>query len=431
MSDAVNKVEGVVPALQDAAPSEPHGPEEVPGQPREDGLEDDASCWGSPWSAVEAGWDGEEPYQPKSQGQDGEEPYQPKSQGQDGEEPYQPKSQGQDGEEPYQPKSQGQDGEEPYQPSSGNRDGEEAVGSSAESGAETQADGAEGPPPPPAATGSTAPATPEASGGGSSPPPEERPMTLMEHLGELRVRLVRCCIGVGLAFCLTYSFAEELFRALCQPVVNALPPGSKLIFTALPEAFFVHLQVGLVAAIFVACPYIFYQIWCFISPGLYEEEKKYMLPIAGFSALFFITGAAFCYFIVFPFAFTFFMGYASESIAAMPSLKEYLGFALKLLIAFGLIFEMPLFAFFLARMGVITATMMRSVRRYAVLVIFIVAAILTPPDVISQLLMAMPMLVLYEFSIAVAAAFGKKPKKDMAEETEEKSAAKEEESPAA
>lgn len=243
-------------------------------------------------------------------------------------------------------------------------------------------------------------------------------MTLMEHLGELRTRLVRSLIAVALAFTVCYSFAEMLFKELCRPVVAALPPGSKLIFTALPEAFFVHLQVGVVAAVFLASPYIFYQIWGFIAPGLYDEEKRHMIPLALCSALFFIVGAGFCYFVVFPFAFTFFVGYANESIAAMPSLSEYLGFTLKLLIAFGLIFEMPIFALFLARMGIITAAMMRNVRRYAILVIFVVAAILTPPDVVSQLLMAAPMLVLYECSIWVAAAFGKKPKAEAEAEKE-------------
>ncbi len=244
---------------------------------------------------------------------------------------------------------------------------------------------------------------------------DEKPgMTLMGHLGELRTRLVRAFIAVGLCFVLCYSFAERLFAELCKPLIAALPEGSKLIFTALPEAFFVYLQVGLVAALFLASPYLFYQIWAFVAPGLYEEEKKYMLPMASISALFFISGASFCFFVVFPYAFTFFVGFASEDIAAMPSLSEYLGFSMKLLIAFGLIFEMPLFTFFLSRMGLVTAARMRSVRRYAVLCIFIVAAILTPPDVISQLLMAMPMMLLYELSIGVAVMFGRKKKEESA-----------------
>ena len=160
--------------------------------------------------------------------------------------------------------------------------------------------------------------------------------------------------------------------------------------------------MAFVTGLFVTSPYIFYQIWAFISPGLYEEEKKGLLPIALLSAIFFIGGGVFCYFIVFPYAFNFFLGFSSEQIQAMPRITDYLDFVIKLLLAFGLIFEMPLFSFFLSRMGLITAQMMRKARRYAVLCIFIVAAILTPPDVVSQLL--------------VAAAFGRKKKEKKEEE---------------
>lgn len=256
-------------------------------------------------------------------------------------------------------------------------------------------------------------------------PPEAKAMTLMDHLGELRNRLVRSAIAVGLAFAATYSLADLLFKELMRPLLAALPPNSKLIFTALPEAFFVYLQVGFVAAIFLASPYIFYQIWGFIAPGLYDEEKKYAIPMAFCSAFFFTLGAAFCFLVVFPFSFTFFVGFATDDIVAMPSLSEYLGFALKMLIAFGLIFEMPLFTFFLSRMGLVTASMMRNVRRYAILIIFIIAAILTPPDVVSQLLMAIPMLLLYELSIFIAVAFGRKSKAERdAQEEKDAEAAK-------
>ncbi|HEU6438075.1 MAG TPA: twin-arginine translocase subunit TatC [Nitratidesulfovibrio sp.] len=235
-----------------------------------------------------------------------------------------------------------------------------------------------------------------------------RSMTLLDHLSELRVRLVRSLIALAVGFFACYGFAEELFNYLMIPLTRALPSGSKLIYTALPEAFFVYMQVALVAGAFLASPYLFYQIWLFIAPGLYDEEKRHVIPIAGASALFFVAGAAFCYFQVFPYAFEFFVGFATDTIAPMPKLDEYLGFTLKMLLAFGLIFEMPLFAFFLARLGIVTAQWMRKTRKYAILAIFIVAAILTPPDVFSQLMMATPMLVLYEISIIVAAVFGKK-----------------------
>lgn len=257
---------------------------------------------------------------------------------------------------------------------------------------------------------------------------EEEPLSLLDHLSELRVRVVRCFIAIGLGFMLCYSFAERIFNELMVPLVSAMPPDSKLIFTALPEAFFVYMQVAFVAAIFVVSPYIFYQVWAFISPGLYEEEKKTAIPIAFFSATFFISGAAFCYFQVFPYAFQFFMGFATDLILPMPSLSEYLSFALKMLIAFGLIFEMPLFAFFLSRIGLVTADMMRKFRKYAVLCMFIVAAILTPPDVFSQTLMAGPMILLYEISILIAAVVGKK-KKDESEEGQDEEGAQSAEKP--
>lgn len=240
---------------------------------------------------------------------------------------------------------------------------------------------------------------------------DERPMGLLDHLGELRSRIFRGLVAVVIAFCGCYSFAGRLFEYLAMPLLKVMPTDSKFIYTGVAEGFFVELKVGFVAAIFVACPYLFYQIWAFIAPGLYDEEKKYIIPLSLFSALFFIGGAAFCYFGVFPVAFMFFLSYSTDSIVAMLSISEYLSFALKMMLAFGLIFEMPLFAFFLARMGLITAEKMRKVRKYAVLAVFIIAAILTPPDVFSQTMMAVPMLILYELSIYVAAAAGKKPKK--------------------
>ena len=263
-------------------------------------------------------------------------------------------------------------------------------------------------------------ALPAASGGGEPPvpagpagspaeePEEEKPMTLLEHLGELRRRLVRGFLAVLIGFFACYGFAKELFYYLSLPLLKVMPADAKFIYTGVAEGFFVDLKVSFVAGLFVACPYLFYQIWAFIAPGLYEEEKRYVAPLAFTSALFFLGGGLFCYFVVFPFAFTFFMSYSTDNIVAMLSINEYLSFALKMLIAFGLIFEMPLFSFFLSRLGIISAQWMRNVRKYAVLAVFVIAAILTPPDVFSQLLMAAPMLVLYEISILVAAAVGKK-----------------------
>ena len=221
---------------------------------------------------------------------------------------------------------------------------------------------------------------------------------------------------VGFIAC--WAVVDPIFDALVAPLLSVLPDGSHAIYTTLPEGFFTRMHIAFVAGVFVSSPAIFYQVWAFIAPGLYEEEKRSIIPVAIMSALCFVSGGAFCYFVVFPNAFAFFMSYATDSIVAMPKISDYLSFVLKLILAFGLVFEMPLFAFFLARMGIITAELMRRVRRYAILGIFIVAAILSPPDVVSQLLMAAPMLVLYEVSIFVAAGFGKKAAKD--DESEEK-----------
>ena len=247
---------------------------------------------------------------------------------------------------------------------------------------------------------------------------DDRPMGLMDHLSELRGRLVRCTVAVMVGFIACWAVVDPIFDALVDPLLKVLPEGSHAIYTTLPEGFFTRMHIAFVAGVFVSSPVIFYQVWSFIAPGLYEDEKRHILPVAFMSAFFFVSGGAFCYFVVFPQAFAFFVSYATDSIVAMPKVSDYLSFVLKLILAFGLVFEMPLFAFFLARMGIITAELMRRVRRYAILGIFIVAAILSPPDVVSQLLMAAPMLVLYEISIYVAVAFGKKPaaKDDESEE---------------
>lgn len=243
-----------------------------------------------------------------------------------------------------------------------------------------------------------------------TPDPSEKPMSLLDHLNEMRWRLVRCLIAAAVGFCVCWAFVEPIFAVLVKPLLAVLPDGGNAMYSTMPEAFFIRMFVACIAGVFLASPVIFYQIWAFISPGLYEEEKLFIVPVAIISAVFFVGGALFCYHIVFPFAFQFFMSYNTEQIRVMPRISDYVDFVLKLLIAFGLIFEMPLFAFFLSRMGVLTAAMMRRARRYAILGIFIVAAILTPPDVLSQLLMAVPMLVLYEISVIVAAVFGKKKK---------------------
>lgn len=239
--------------------------------------------------------------------------------------------------------------------------------------------------------------------------PEEKTMGLLEHLAELRSRLVKAVIAIAVGFGLCWAFVDPIFNILLEPLLKVLPQGTHAQYTTLPEAFFARMQIAFVAGAFLMSPFVFYQIWAFIAPGLYDEEKRYIVPIAILSAIFFISGALFCYFIVFPFAFNFFISYSTPEIVITPKVSDYLSFVLKLIFAFGIIFEMPIFTLFLARLGIITAALMRKGRKYAIVGIFILAAILTPPDVVSQLLMACPMLLLYEVSIGVAAVFGKKP----------------------
>ncbi len=245
----------------------------------------------------------------------------------------------------------------------------------------------------------------------------EHKMPFTEHLEELRRRLIICFVAVGVGFVICYFFSKQLFEILMRPLLQVMPPEESLIFTALPEAFFTYLKVALLAGIGLASPVIIYQFWRFIAPGLYHKERRALMPIVLFSTFFFVGGALFGYFVVFPFGFKFFIGFASDNIRAMPSIREYLKFAAKLLFAFGFIFELPLFTFFLARLGLVNAELLRSKQKYAILVIFMLAAILTPPDIVTQVMMAGPLLILYELSIWIAKVFGRKPL-DLEEEEE-------------
>lgn len=233
-------------------------------------------------------------------------------------------------------------------------------------------------------------------------------ITFTSHLEELRKRIIICISAVAVGFLASYFFSEQIFTILVKPLKEELPPDSLLIFTGLPEAFLVYLKLAFFTALFLSSPVILWQVWCFIAPGLYDREKKYVYPFVIFSTLFFVAGVSFGYFIVFPLAFKFFMGYSTELIKPLPSVKEYLSFSCKMLLAFGIVFELPLFVLFLAKIGVVNERMLRSQRKFAILGIFIAAAVLTPPDVVSQILMAFPLIILYEISILVTKFFGKK-----------------------
>jgi sec-independent protein translocase protein TatC len=246
-------------------------------------------------------------------------------------------------------------------------------------------------------------------------------MPFTQHLEELRKRLVVSAVAILVGFLISYAFKERIFEVLMKPWLEAMPKGveSKLIYTAPHEAFFTYMKVSFIAGVGLAVPVILFQIWRFVAPGLYENEKRYMLPIVFLSSLFFLGGACFGYFFVFPVGFQFFTSFASEFITPMISTKEFLSFTIRLLLAFGFVFELPIFAFFLARLGLISADFLKRQRRIAVVVIFIIAAALTPgPDLFSQLMMAGPLLVLYEVSVWITHFFGRKPAADESVEEE-------------
>ena len=248
---------------------------------------------------------------------------------------------------------------------------------------------------------------------------EEEKIPFTDHLEELRERIIKSFIAVAVGFAVCYGFKEKLFELITRPLIAVMEKGDQLIFTGLPEAFFTYLKVAFLAGLILAGPVIIYQFWMFVAPGLYKKERRVMIPIVVLSTFFFLGGALFGYFIVFPWGFQFFLSFASDSIKALPSMKEYLSFATKLLLAFGLVFELPIVITFLARLGLVTVPFLRANRKYAVLIFFVGAAMITPPDVVTQIMMAFPLMLLYEISIWGAIVFGQKETKD--EEDEEAS----------
>jgi sec-independent protein translocase protein TatC len=236
----------------------------------------------------------------------------------------------------------------------------------------------------------------------------------MAHLEELRKRLVVCAIAIGIGFIFSYIFSKRLFSLLIMPLEKVLPPESSLIFTNLPEMFIAYIKVALIAGILLALPVLFYEAWMFIVPALYQKERKYLVPFVVFSSMLFAAGALFGYFVVFPYGFKFFIGLATENVQALPSVKQYFSFSTRLLLAFGLVFELPVAVFFLSKIGLINPGLMKKNRKFAILGSFVTAAILTPPDVATQAMMALPLIVLYEISIIVSKLAYKKAEEDEA-----------------
>ena len=238
---------------------------------------------------------------------------------------------------------------------------------------------------------------------------ENLPFT--KHLEELRRRLIISAAAWLVTFIGCYSYSEQLFQFISEPVRAALPQGSSLVFINATEPFFTYLKIAAVAGLLLALPVIFWQLWGFVAPGLYAHEKKFAIPFVFASCLCFGAGTYFGFSFVFPTIFTFLIKYGTSTgdISAMLSMGQYLSLSSKLLLAFGLIFELPIIIFFLARMGIVDHLWLRKNRKYALIVAFIVGAILTPPDVFSQTALALPFILLYEVGIWVAFFFGKRP----------------------
>ena len=254
---------------------------------------------------------------------------------------------------------------------------------------------------------------------------DEKKLPLTAHLQELRKRLILSFIAIGIGFGFCYAFSDSLFNILAGPLLKVMPQGGSLIFISVAEAFFTYMKVGFIGGLILASPFVLYQIWAFMAPGLYRHEKKYVVPFVLLGSFFFALGIFFGYHVALPAGFKFLLGYASDFIKPMPNMKEYLSFSIKFLLVFGLVFEFPVVLLLLTRIGVIDAKTLARQRKYAILLIFIFAAMVTPPDVISQVMMALPLIGLYELSILLARLFGKKPVSVTAQEggREEKASA--------
>lgn len=229
---------------------------------------------------------------------------------------------------------------------------------------------------------------------------------LLDHLIELRTRLVRCILALTVAFAVCLYFADEIFGFLVRPLTQAFPAGQgKLIYTQLYEAFFVELKVALFAAFFVSFPVIANQLWAFVAPGLYAREKKAFLPFLFATPILFVSGAALAYYVVMPTAFRWFLGFEGSvgglEIEALPGTGNYLGLVMQFILAFGISFLLPVLLLLLNRAGIITRRQLAGARRYVIVGVFILAAIVTPPDPGSQVILAVPLLLLFEGSLAI------------------------------
>ncbi|MDX8398551.1 MAG: twin-arginine translocase subunit TatC [Mariprofundaceae bacterium] len=239
--------------------------------------------------------------------------------------------------------------------------------------------------------------------------------TILSHLHELRKRFKIAVLAYVLGVFVLMNFSGAIFEFMAIPLRAALPPNTPLIFLNAPDVFFTYLKIALVLSLFVTAPITFYQAWAFIAPGLYKHEKTAFVGffIASLGLLF--TGGAFAFYLVFPIIFEFFLGFSTETIQAMPAIKEYLSLILKLLFAFGISFQVPIVVIILTKLGIVEIEDLTAKRRYVIIWAFIFSAVLTPPDIISQTLLAVPMYILYEVGIVIARHFEKTAKKELEE----------------
>lgn len=233
----------------------------------------------------------------------------------------------------------------------------------------------------------------------SEPDPTDQPMPLVAHLTELRDKLLRALLAVLLVFLCLFPFANDIYLAVSKPLRAILPEGASMIATEVASPFFTPFKLTLVVAVFIAMPYVLYQVWSFIAPGMYRHEKRLAVPLLASSVVLFYAGAAFAYFVVFPLIFAFFTSVAPADITMMTDINSYLNFVLKLFFAFGIAFEIPIAALLLISAGITTPEALAQKRPYIIVGCFVFGMLLTPPDIISQSLLALPMWLLFEAGV--------------------------------
>jgi len=233
-------------------------------------------------------------------------------------------------------------------------------------------------------------------------------MSFFEHLGELRKRILYSALFIFVFFMASWTFVDKIYQWISHPLIQFLPKGQKLAFTGLTDPFMMYIKLSFISGLFLAAPFIFYQLWLFISPALNQKEKRYVFPFVFFTTFFFVLGGAFGYYFIFPWACKFFLGVGKDFLAII-TINEYLSLVFRILIGIAVIFELPVLVFLLAKLGILTASFLIKYFKYAVVLIFIIAAVITPtPDIITQTLFAAPMMVLYLLSILIAKIVGRK-----------------------